>query len=142
VAALHSFARGAVLFAMVLGASPAHAQSEAGSKIPEKPSKLRILLGTEAILHATDMFTTAHNLQHGGVEANPVLAPLSGNPLALVTLSSGINVLQIYTIAKLHKRHPKVAMAWALILVGVESYAVTNNIRVHGQLQRAHAGTR
>ena len=142
MAALHSFARGAVLFVLVLGASPAHAQSETGSGTPEKPSKLRILLGTEAILHGADMFTTAHNLQHGGVEANPILAPLSGNPLALVTLSSGINVLQIYTIAKLHKRHPKVAMAWALILVGVESYAVTNNIRVHGQLQRAHTVTR
>jgi hypothetical protein len=88
------------------------------------------------------MFTTAHSLRLGGIEANPLLAPLSGSPVALVALSSGINVLQIYTIAKLHKRHPKVAMAWALILVGAESYAVTNNIRASGQLQRARVRTR
>ena len=138
----HTFARGAAVVGIVLCASPARAQSEGGSGTHEVPAKLRVLLGTQAILHAADMFTTAHNLQLGGIEANPVLAPLSGRPTALVAVSSGINVLQIYAITKVHRHHPKIAMAWAVILFGVEAYAVANNVKVAGHLQRARAGTR
>lgn len=109
----------------------------------DRPSRLQVLLGTEAILHSADMFATAYDLRLSGSarEANPLLAPLSGRPLALVTVSSAVNVLQMYTITKLNRSHPKLAVAWALILIGTETYAVTNNVKVAGQLRRAGAGT-
>ena len=143
MAALYTVARGgAVVIAMVLCAAPAGAQSEEAPGTHGVPSKVRVLLRTEAVLHAADMFTTAYNLRLGGIEANPVLAPLSKRPLALTAVSSGINVLQLYTISKLYDRHPKAAIGWALILVGAETFAVTNNVRAAGQLRRARAGTR
>jgi len=132
----------AAVLAMVLSATPALAQSEHVPHAGQIPSKLRILLTTEVILHSVDMVTTVRGLRLGGTEANPLLAPLSRHPSALVAVSSGINVLQVYGIARLHRRHPKVAVAWAAILIGVEAFAVTNNVRAIGQLQRARAGTR
>ena len=141
---LHALARSAAVIAIVLCATPARAQSEEGSGTSHHPSNLQFLLGTEAILHSADMFTTAYDLQLSGSarERNPLLAPLSRRPLALVTVSSAVNVLQLYTITRLNRNHPKLAMAWALILIGTETYAVTNNIKVAGQLRRAGAGTR
>ena len=58
MAALYTFARGAAVMTMLLCATPAHAQSEEGAVTNEVPSKLRVLLGTQAVLHAVDMFTT------------------------------------------------------------------------------------
>jgi len=142
MAALYTIARGAAVIAMVLCAAPARAQSEEASATHGAPTHLRVLLGTQAILHAADMFTTAYSLHRGGIEANPILAPLSRRPVALVAFSSGLNVLQIYAITKVHHRHPKVAVAWAAILVGTEAFVVANNLRAAGQLQRARAGTR
>jgi len=64
-------------------------------------------------------------------------AGISG--VTIASVSGAIGVLQAYTVTRLQRRHPKIALGWALILVGLESYAVTNNVRVAGQLQRARA---
>ena len=142
MASFYAFARGCAAIAMVLCAAPVRAQSAEAPDTPGVPSSLRVVLGTQAIFHAADMFTTAYNLHRGGIEANPILAPLSRRPVALVAFASGLNVLQIYAITKVHHRHPKVAVAWAAILVGAEAIVVANNVRAAGQLQRARAGTR
>lgn len=137
-----TLAHAAVVSAMVLSATPAHAQAEQGPGTNDLPANLRVLLATEAALHGIDMFTTAYGLQLGGIEANPLLGPLSRSPTALITVSSGINLLQIYAITRLHRRHPKIAVAWAAILIGAEAFAVTNNVKAARQLQRARAGPR
>ena len=144
MAGFHAIARAAAVMAIVLCATPAQAQAkpEGAAGTTRIPLNLRVMLASEAALHSLDMVTTVHGLRLGAVEANPLLAPLSGRPAALVTASTAINVLQIYGITKLHARHPKVAVAWALILAGAEAYAVTNNIKTAGQLQRARAGRR
>jgi uncharacterized protein DUF5658 len=131
---------------LFLCGTAAHAQSDdaAGPNEPrDRSSRLRFLLGTEAVLHSVDMITTVRNLQLDGTrEANPFLAPFAERPAALVAISSAVNALQLYTISKLHRRHPKLAVAWALILIGTEAFVVTNNIRVVGQLRGVRAGTR
>ena len=142
---VYTFAQGAAVMAMLLCAMPAGAQSQEGNGTDqdrkEPPKKLQILLGTQAILHSVDMFTTVRNLQFSGArEGNPLLAPFARHPPALVTLSSGVDALQMYTITRLHRRHPKLAMAWAAILVGTEAFVVANNVRVAGQLERAGGG--
>ena len=86
------------------------------------------------------MITTAYALQAGGGnvrEGNPLLAPFSRRPVALVATGTAINVLQLYTIAKVQRRHPKLARLWAAVLIGAEAYAVTNNLKVASQLHRA-----
>lgn len=137
-----TLARASAVIIFVLSASPAHAQPDeaAGHEPPrEGPSRLQVLLAVEAGMHAADMFSTVRNLQMGGGnvrEANPLLAPFAHRPAALVAVSSGVNLLQMYTISKIRPRHPKLAMVWTVALIGVETFAVTNNIRVAGQLQR------
>src|SRR5688500_17649779 len=90
------------VLAVVLCAAPAVAQPDetAGHKPPrEGPSRFQVLLAVEAGVHAADMFSTVRNLQLGGNnvrEANPLLAPFAHRPAALVAVSSGVNLLQIY----------------------------------------------
>jgi hypothetical protein len=142
-AQLQAFARSAAVLAILLCGTPAFAQPEEAPASAGPPSTLQTLLWTQAILHAADMITTAYDLRLGGNarEGNPLLLPFSQNPVALAAISSGVDVLEMYTIIKLHRRHPKLAVAWAAILVGTETYVVANNIKVAGQLQGAHAGT-
>ncbi len=129
---------------LFLCGTAAYAQSDAAAGPNERDrSRLRFLLGTEAVLHSVDMITTVRTLQLEGTrEANPFLAPFEERPAALVAISSAVNVLQLYTISKLHRRHPKLAVAWALILIGTEAFVVTNNIRVVGQLRGERAASR
>ena len=126
---------------LVLSAAPARGQTTeapGSAPSPDRSLRLQFLLGTEAALHSVDMISTAYNLRRSDSarEGNPVLASLSGRPAALVALSSAVNALQIYTISKVNRRHPKLAAAWALILIGTETYAVTNNLMVARQLGR------
>jgi hypothetical protein len=139
--------RSATVIALLLVATQARAQpeGEAASRRQDVPSSVDILIGTQAILHSVDLFTTAYTLQLGGDnvrEANPLLASLSRRPVVLASVSGAIGVLQAYTVTRLQRRHPRIALAWALVLVGIEFYAVTNNVHVAGQLQRARAGRR
>ena len=136
------------MIALLLIAAQARAQPEGeggASRRQDPPSSVDILIGTAAILQSVDIFSTAYTLQLGddnAREANPLLAPFARHPVVLASVSGAIGVLQAYTVTKLQRRHPKIALGWALILVGVEAYAVTNNVHVAGQLESARAGRR
>jgi hypothetical protein len=154
---LYQIATGATVVAILLCAAPVRAQSEeaavtgvtppvtaltpaVGNHPEDRRTSLRVLLAAQAAIHSADMITTVSALRHGNVrEANPLLRPFAARPVALVAVSSGINVLQMYTVAKLHRRHPKIARAWSLILMGVEAYAVSNNLRVAGRIRQQAA---
>jgi len=124
-------------------ARPAAAQEPALSAVPLNlhPSDVDVLLAAEAVLHTADMITTSYDLtlSSSAREGNPVLAPFTGTPVAVVALSGAINILQAYTIARLQHRHPKIALWWARTLVGVEVWATINNINAAGELQRRRA---
>ena len=138
----HAWARVfTIVFVAVLGCAPrAYAQPNAAAPAVDvaRPQSLKLLLTTEAGLHGADMVTTVYDLRLGRNvrDGNPLLAPLSGRPAALVAVSSAANVLQVYTINKVSRRHPKLAVAWSLILIGTEAIAVTNNLRIAGRLRR------
>jgi hypothetical protein len=141
---VHTLARCAAVMVMAIllcGTTAAAQTAEAPDTSTPRDGapRLSFLIATEMILHSADMFTTVHNLEVDGGsvrEANPLLAPFSQRPLALVAVSSAVNALQVLTIAKLRPRHPKLAKAWALILIGTEAYAVAHNVRLAGRLQR------
>jgi hypothetical protein len=128
---------------LLIIARPAAAQERALSAVPLNlhPSDVDVLLAAEAVLHTADMITTSYDLtvSASARESNPVLAPFTGKPVALVALSGAINILQAYTIAKLQHRHPKIALWWARTLVGVEVWATINNINAASELQRRRA---
>jgi hypothetical protein len=131
------------LLLMLLFASAAAAQEPPLAAVPLNlhPSDVDVLLATQAVLHTADMITTSYDLtlSASAREANPFLAPFTGKPVSLVAVSSAINVLQAYTIARLQHRHPKIALWWARALVGVEVWATINNVNVAGELQRRRA---
>ena len=131
------------LVLMIVFASAAAAAQEPLAAVPLNlhPSDVDVLLAAEAVLHTADMITTSYDLTLGSSarEANPLLAPFTGKPVAVVALSGAINILQAYTIARLQHRHPKIALWWARTLVGVEVWATINNINAAGELQRRRA---
>ena len=102
------------------------------------PTDVDVLLATQAALHTADMITTSYalTLSSNAREANPLLAPLTGKPVALVAMSGAVDVLLAYTIAKLQHRHPKIALWSARALVGVEACATINNVNAVSELQR------
>jgi hypothetical protein len=128
---------------LLIIARPAAAQEPALSAVALNlhPSDVDVLLAAEAVLHTADMITTSYDLtlSSSAREGNPVLAPFTGKPVAVVALSGAINILQAYTIAKLQHRHPKIALWWARTLVGVEVWATINNINAASELQRRRA---
>ena len=68
--------RSVTVIAMCLCATPVHAQfeREAGaSPRQDLPSSVDVLVGTQAILHAVDMFTTAYDLQLSETRARGIL---------------------------------------------------------------------
>ena len=131
------------LVLMIVFASAAAAAQEPLAAVPLNlhPSDVDVLLAAEAVLHTADMITTSYDLalSASAREGNPFLATFTGKPVSLVALSGAINVLQAYTIAKLQRRHPKIAVWWARTLVGVEVWATINNVNAASELQRRRA---
>lgn len=124
-------------------AKPAAAQEPplAAAPLNLHPTDVDVLLATQAVLHTADMITTSYALTLGSNarEGNPLLAPLTGKPVALVAMSGAVDVLLAYTIAKLQHRHPKIALWSARALVGVEAWATINNVNAVSELQRRRA---
>jgi len=102
------------------------------------PSDVDVLLAAQAVLHTADMVSTVYNLRisRDAREANPMLRAFTGRPVRLTIVSGAIDILQTYTIAKLQRRHPKIARWWALALVGTEVWTTIDNIDAAGELQR------
>lgn len=131
------------LVLLIVFASAAAAQERPRAAVPLKrhPSDVDVLLAAEAVLHTADMITTSYDLtlSASARDGNPLLATFTSQPVSLVALSSAINVLQAYTIARLQQRHPKIAVWWARVLVGVEVWATINNVNAASELQRRRA---
>ena len=104
------------------------------------PSDVDVLLAAHAVLHTADMITTTYDLTRGHAsgahELNPLLAPLSRQPVLLVSVSSAIDVLQVYVVKRVEQTHPRWALVWSAALVAVEVWATTNNIAAAGRIQQ------
>lgn len=130
-------------------AATAHAQLVVAGDRPPKVSRseltdIEVLVGAHDVLHIADMVTTAYALSRGVTarEANPVLRPLGGHPIALSVASGAFDVVEVWALMKLNQHHPKLAKVFALSLVATEVWATSNNVRLVGQIQRQNAGRR
>jgi hypothetical protein len=96
----------------------------------ERPVALVPLYVSFATLQALDAHSTIRAAQVGGVERNPVVAPLVEKPMAVVALKAATTTGAILLTEKLWRRHRVAAIA---LMIGVNAaYAgiVTNNYRV------------
>lgn len=126
---------------VLLAASVAAAQDvPAPASTRAAASDVDVLLAAQAVLHTADMISTSYDLTYrDGREGNPLLGGFTRKPVTLALVSGAIDILQAYTIAKLQRRHPKVALWWARALVGTEAWTTINNINAAGELQRRRA---
>src|SRR5262245_30919600 len=102
------------------------------------PSNVDVLLGAQAVLHKADLLTTSWDLTRGrevgASEGNPLLQPIAGRPPLLAAVSGALDVLQVVTIKRLERKHPRWALAWSAALVGLEVWATTHNIAAAGRI--------
>jgi hypothetical protein len=84
-----------------------------------------------AALQALDVYSTTRALNRGGVEANPLMAGVAGNPVALSILKAGGAAATIVLADRLRKRSRVGAV---LLMAGVNSFygmVVAHNYRLN-----------
>jgi hypothetical protein len=96
----------------------------------QRPVALVPLYASFATLQALDAHSTIRASQVGGVERNPIVAPLVEKPMAVVALKAATTTGAILLTERLWRRHRVAAIA---LMIGVNAaYAgiVANNYRV------------
>lgn len=78
------------------------------------------------LAHGSDAGTTAAALSRGADELNPLL---SRRPVINVVEQTALTGVQLYTLSRLSKRKPRLAKVLTFAALGVETYAVSRNIR-------------
>ena len=91
----------------------------------ERPSSFPALSMTFQALSGLDWYTTSRALQNGR-EANPVLAPIAGHPVALLVAKSAAAAATVYLAERLWKRNHAAA-----IVVMVAANVVTASVVAH-----------
>src|SRR5436190_18358645 len=86
----------------------------AAQEVTKPPSKLfNALAATYVGLSAFDVVTTERAIQSGrGVEANPMMAPLVGNPYAFSLTKAATTASTIVVMRRVARRHPVAAVVF------------------------------
>jgi len=130
VGRLHSFV--VVIALVTFGAGNASAQ-EAGADRGAHSKAFPLLASTYVTLNAVDVYTTTRAVQSGASEANPIVSPFAGSPVALGVLKAASTTATILAARQLWKKHPAAAIA---LLIGANagmSFVVIHNARVLGR---------
>jgi uncharacterized protein DUF5658 len=103
---------------------------------PERPWPLPILYGSSAFLQSYDAYMTLRALEMGASEINPVLKPISGHPLALIAVKTGLTAASIFAAEKLWKdRHRRKAVSVMLISNAMMVVIAAHNTSVLHQIR-------
>ena len=81
-------------------------------------------------LQATDAVTTLVSVSRGAREANPLLQGASRNPAAMFALKAGVVAGTVFTLEKLRKDHPVVAVATLIAINSTLAVVAVNNVAV------------
>ena len=116
----------AVLFSPIV----ANAQSPPPSQTP-----IRLMISAGMIAHGADLATTSWSFGRSGdqfKEANPILRPFAGDPVALaiskMTLAVGCN----YALLRLYQHKPRLAIAMGVVQVVAVGYVAHQNAQLLG----------
>ena len=108
----------------------------------ERPVLLSALYVTYAGVQALDVYTTAQSLRAGGREANPLLAPLSGDLVVVSAVKAASTVGTIYFVNRLWRRHRVTAVILMAGLNGAVGAAASYNARVARRARSHSRGVR
>ncbi len=92
----------------------------------ERPSSFPALSMTFQVLSGLDWYTTSRALKNGH-EANAVLAPIAGHPVALLAAKSAVAAATVYVAERLWKRNHAAAIVVMVAANIVTASAVAHN---------------
>jgi len=113
-----------VLFATLTCAQPALAQAE-DSNLPFKIT-MGSLSASALAMQAFDVDSTIRSKTRGGVETNPLMAPLSDNRMAFLAVKTGGMAAVLYATHRLAK-HNKLAAVATLVAVNASYVFIVRN---------------
>jgi hypothetical protein len=81
-------------------------------------------------LQATDAVTTLVSVGRGARETNPLLQGAARNPAAMFALKAGVVAGTVFTLEKLRKDHPAIAVATLIAINSTLAVVAVNNVTV------------
>jgi hypothetical protein len=101
------------------------------SKKPGRPWPLPALYGSSAFFQGYDVYLTLAALKRGASEVNPVLKPISGNPVAFIAVKAGLTAASFVGAERLWKDdHRLGAVALMLASNAMMVVATAHNLTV------------
>lgn len=100
--------------AKAIGALPSAGEAVAPLTLTQiradsRPAVLPALYVSLAALQGYDAYSTLKVLKQGGVEANPMMRGVSGNPAAFIAIKGAVTFASIYTAERLWRDDHRVA---------------------------------
>jgi hypothetical protein len=102
----------------------------------ERPAPLMGLYVSLATLQTLDFVSTRKALNAGGVEGNPLVAPLVGSPVGFLALKAGVTGATVYVSERLWKRNRAAAVVTMIGLNAAYGAVVAHNYRVAASQRR------
>jgi hypothetical protein len=68
-------------------------------------------------------------LENGGIESNPLLRDLAGQPAALIAMKAGVTASTIFLVERLRPKHPVGAIVLMAALNSFYATVVVHNYR-------------
>jgi uncharacterized protein DUF5658 len=94
-------------------------------KKPERPWPLPALYGSSAFLQGYDAYLTLAALNRGASEVNPILRPISGNPVAFIAVKAGLTAASFVGAERLWKDNHRVSAVALMLASNAMMIAVT-----------------
>ena len=94
-----------------------------------RPAAVKVMYGTLAALQALDIYSTTRALNQGASEANPIVAPATGNQGAMLAVKAISTATTIYFAERAWKKNPKGSVILMAVVNGLTAAAVAHNLR-------------
>jgi hypothetical protein len=120
----------------VLAAAEAAEARPLEERTAARPAPLVGLYVSLAGLQALDIASTRRALNAGAAEANPVVAPFAGSPVALAVVKAGVTSATIVASEHLWKKNRKAALLTMIALNAAYGVVVAHNYRVAAAQRR------
>lgn len=91
------------------------------------------LYASTAIMQALDVHSTMRALDHGALEANPLMTGVTGNKAAFVALKAGVAMSTVMMARHMSKRNKVAAIVTLVAINSAYAMVVSHNYRVAGR---------
>lgn len=94
------------------------------------PAFVRKMYYSFGALQATDAVTTLVSVNRGAREWNPLLRGASRNPAAMFAIKAGVVAGTVFTVEKLRRKNPVIAIASLIAINSTLAVVAVNNVSV------------